>query len=165
MRAAVRDVVYRFSPNYAMRILAPKGREYECDFAVPVSLIGAAEGAEGKIDLVSNPQLDLSLRGAFIVSHPETWMGRRYSTNAGLFSCRGGVTITYSSLPLAVAFKAVLRLPDGQEIPPPYKFAEPLRARGGAAGEFAINIADFVAPGAAGVRAPGSPARTPALLS
>jgi hypothetical protein len=155
VRAVVRDVVTRFSYTYGARILAPKSKEYECDFAVPVSLIGATEGAEEKIDLVSNSQLD-ALRSAF-VSHSETWMGRRYRTNGGSLYCQGGVTITYPSLPLAVAFKAVLRLPDGQEIPPPYKVAEPLRARAGAAGEFSMNIADFVAPGAAGKTAPWVP--------
>ena len=57
----------------------------------------------------------------------------------------------------AVAFQAVLRLPDGREILSPYRFGEPLRARAGAAGEFSISIVDFVAREAAGVRMPWVP--------
>jgi len=156
VRVAIRDVVARFNRNLAVRIGNPKTNKYECDFVVPVSLIATAEGDEAEIDLVSNPQLDLSLHSAF-VSQPDPSMGRTYSTNAGLLSCHGGVTITYPALPLAVAFKAVLRLPDGREIPSPHGFGEPLRARAGAAGEFSINIADFVALEAASVRVPWIP--------
>jgi hypothetical protein len=152
VQGVVRNVVARFSRKLAVRIGGPKTKHYQCDFVVPVSLIAAAEGDEGKVALVSNPELDLSLRSDF-ASYPAQ-LGRSYSTKAGLLFCYGGVVITYPELPLAVAFRAALRLPDRRELRQYGEPIEPLRARTGAFGRFYINIADFVAPEAAGVRVP-----------
>jgi hypothetical protein len=156
VRGVVRDVVARFNRNRAVRIGLPKTEEYECDFVVPIALVASDDGAAGEIELRSNPQFDMSVR-SILARPPETWMGRTYSTSAGLLWCHGGATITYPALPLAVAFQAVLRLPDGREIPSPHRFGEPLRARAGAAGEFSISIVDFVAREAVGVRVPWIP--------
>jgi len=156
VRGVVRSVVARFDRRLAGRIGNPKISEYESDFVVPVSLTASDDGAAGEIELRSNPQFDMSVR-SILARPPETWMGRTYNTRAGLLWCHGGVTITYPALPLAVAFRAVLRLPDGREIPSPHRFGEPLRARAGAAGEFSISIVDFVAREAAGVRVPWIP--------
>ncbi len=162
VQGVIRTVVARVSRRLAVRIGGPKTKNYECDFVVPVSLTAAAEGDEVKADLVSNPQLDLSLRGDF-ACYPEQ-LGRRYSTNAGLLSCYGGVVITYPELPVAVAFQAALRLPDAREILRPYGYGEPLRARAGAFGRFYINSADFFAPEALGTGAPLIPGEYTATL-
>jgi hypothetical protein len=145
VQGVVRNVVLRFNRKLAGKICNPKTKIYECDFVVPVSLVAAADGNEVKVDLVSDPQLDLCLRSDFAF-YSEASMEPTYSTNAGLLSGSGGVTITYPELPLAVAFQAVLRLPDGREIVLPCGFGWPLRARAGAFGQFYIDIADFLGP-------------------
>ncbi len=144
VRGALRAVVARFDRKRAVRMGTPARGEYECDFVVPVSLIAAQDGAPGKIDLLSNPQLDASIRSAF-AARPETWMEGRSHTNGQSRSWRGGVTIAYQSVPLAVAFKAALRLPDGRAIPQSSEPVEPMRARAGTSGRFQISVADFVA--------------------
>jgi hypothetical protein len=145
VQGVVRNVVLRFNRKLAGKICNPKTKIYECDFVVPVSLVAAADGNEVKVDLVSDPQLDLCLRSDFAF-YSEASMEPTYSTNAGLLSGSGGVTITYPELPLAVAFQAVLRLPDGREIALPCGFGGSLRTRAGAFGQFYIDIADFLGP-------------------
>jgi hypothetical protein len=108
-------------------------RTYKCDFTVSSEVQVVDHDAE-KVELVSSPELDQAMRAAFSAGHSS--METMLSTPAGPRWVRGSALIHYENIPLAAAFRVILRLPDGREIPQYGVWPREFSARAGSSGSF-----------------------------
>ncbi len=114
---------------------------YTCQFSVPVEIRLVAEDEAEKVDLVSDAEMDAQMQKAFTPSTPS--LAGSYGMPPEERRYTGGLEIKYSSLPAAVAFKAALRLPNGDEIHQHHTFIQQRRARAGTSGAFQVTPTEF----------------------
>jgi hypothetical protein len=117
------------------------GRTYECDVTVSSEVIVGGDDAE-EIGLISSPELDQAMRAAFSTRY--IGMETGISTPAGMRWVRGSAQISYENIPLAVAFRVALRLPDGRETPVHSLWPSTLSARAGSSGSLTIDPSSLV---------------------
>lgn len=116
-------------------------RTHECDFTMPSEVVVVGDDAAEKVELTSSAQLDQAMRAAFSARH--IGMETGFSTPAGERWVRGSTQVSYENLPLAAAFRTMLRLPDGQEIPQHGLWPRESSARAGSSGDFEADPSGF----------------------
>jgi len=112
------------------------GQEYTCEFSVPVELKLVTRAEAKKVDLLTHPELDKRMHSA--ISASTSNQGGAYVTRTRKWNHTGDLTVRYSHLPVAVAFKATLRLANGEELPQLEHPYGSCRARAGASGYHSI---------------------------
>jgi hypothetical protein len=116
-------------------------RAYTCHVTASSQVTVVAEGEAEKMELISSPELDQSMRAAFSARYLGTETG--YSTPAEVRGVRGSAEIFYQNLPWAAAFSVTLRLPDGREIPLGGRWPREFTAWAGSSGSFMVDPSNF----------------------
>ena len=88
------------------------------------------------IELVSSPQLDKAMRAAFRMR--SSGLHSLHDTPSGQVQFDSLKAIAYDDLPMAVAFRLVLRLSDGQTPGPPVEYLKQLLAQADSSGRLAL---------------------------
>ncbi len=114
--------------------------DYTCSFTIPVRIQVVERQNAERIDLLSHPDLDRRMRGAFTVGGTLTASGT-YDTPAGKRRYTCNTSIVFTSLPSPVAFRAALRLPNGTETALRDEYPRQYQARAGTSGIFAVRPA------------------------
>ncbi len=129
------------------------GPIYECQFTIPFDLNVVEKERAERLELLADPQTDESMRAAVAAESSERHGA--YETAAGRRGHRGSTSVTFQTLPAAVAFELWLRLADGRELPAdPRSRPQRIRVRAGHSAAFVVNVGDF------GITEPGDYAGT-----
>ena len=117
-------------------------KTYDRHFTVPLTVRIAETGAAEKLQAVSNPRLDKTMRDAF-ATRPVQSHGV-YFTSSGRRHCVRSTEIVCQALPVAIAFKLFLRLPDSHELPQGgAKGPQKIRLRADTSGRFVVQAGPF----------------------
>ena len=123
-----------------VRLSVPKGwqpaRRYEGEFEMPVEVTVVPKDEAEPIELVSSPQLDKAMRAAFRMR--SSGLHSLHDTPSGQVQFDSLKAIAYDDLPMAVAFRLVLRLSDGQTPGPPVEYLKQLLAQADSSGRLAL---------------------------
>jgi len=126
---------------------------YECRFTVPFDVNLVTPDQAERLELVTDPQTDQTMRAAIGAETSE--QHGVYATAAGRRGYRGSMSITFKRLPVATACELSLRLPDGRELPSgPGRQPQRIRLRAGDYGRFVVDVGSF------GLEEPGEYAGT-----
>jgi len=117
-------------------------RYYACHFSVPVEFKLVERDHAEKVGLLADAETNTRMQREFAAGTPD--MGGTYVTPAGKRGWTGAIEIKYSDLPVAVAFRSILRLANGEEIPRRDTSPEWRRARAGASGLFHVTPGEFL---------------------
>lgn len=117
-------------------------RTYQCDFTVSSEVTIAEDEDAENVQLISSPELDEAMRSAFRSMYFDT--ETEVMTPAGRRRVTGSAWITYGNLPLAAAFRATLRLPDGREMSVSSMGPAGFPVRAGSSGVIMIDPSNFV---------------------
>jgi hypothetical protein len=117
--------------------------DYACSVAAEADVVIVEKSQAERIELISNPDLDAAMQGAFrskAISTMTSW----YQTPSGRRQATGSLGIAYRDLPAAVGFELVLRLEDGREIASNRQISHRLFARAGSSGQFWVSPSNLM---------------------
>jgi len=123
-----------------LRLSLPKGwqpaRRYDCEFEMPVEVTVVPKDEAEDIELASSPALDEAMRAAFRVR--SSGLHSLHDTPSGQVQFDSLKAIAYHDLPMAVAFRLVLRLSNEQTPGPPVEYLKQLLAQAHSSGSLAL---------------------------
>jgi len=132
-------------PFSQTRLLAPDpnaGPTYECEFTVPVDVNVVQKEKAEKLALVSGPEVDRTMRGAF-TCRPYSMSSSSHRVGSRRMTHTDTIEISYRNLPAAAVFQYVLELPDGRHIAQMREYDQPRYLRANSSGSFYIPTLDF----------------------